>query len=122
MVYNSLLALLVAGRCILPPVKLQTINADGFSIQSHNGLYDFIITTAGPTTTAVVKKDGVQVATVALSTPTAAQLQTQLNVFLTNQFGDQMICQAHVFSVSPLLVKLISSNLDSPIPANWWSK
>ena len=104
----------------MPPVKFQTINADGFSIQGHNGLYEFIVTIAGPTTTAIVKKDGVQVATVALPTPTIAQLETQLNTFLTNQFAGQMNCQAHVFSVSPLSINFISSNLDKPIDANWW--
>ena len=104
----------------MPPVKFQTTSANGLSFESHNGVYDFIITTDGSTTTIVVKKDGVQVATVALLSPTIAQLETQINTFLPTQVGNQMNSAVHVFTVNPLSIKLMSSNLDTPIPANWW--
>lgn len=110
----------------MPAIRSQSINADGFTLETiSGGVLEVVISFAGNTHTITCKKDGVVQQAPTVNNATASVLESLINNWMngnvpgTGTQSQQMYNACHIFSLSPLSLTTITSV--TPISGEWWA-
>jgi hypothetical protein len=109
----------------MPSTRSQTVNSDGFELQTQTmGLLKVVLTLAGNITTVTCLKDGVQVQAPTVTNATAGVLETLINNFMNGQIlgvGSlkPFYNACHIVTMLPTFkCQTITGNV--PITGTWW--
>lgn len=108
----------------MPPIRSQTVNADGFSLETQTmGLLEVVISVSGNTHTIICKKDGAVLQEPTITNATASAVESVINNFMNGQILGAGALKpfynaCHIYSLSPL--KFVAITQNTPITGEWW--